>query len=119
MQHRPIWTPDPGRIQAARLTAFLRFVNNKFTNDKFTAGLRVYASLQLWSVENPEAFWRSVWEFCGVIGEPGAPTLLDRSKMPGARWFPEARLSFAENLMRLHDHSDALVFWGEDRVMRR
>jgi acetoacetyl-CoA synthetase len=114
MNHRPIWTPDPGRTQAARLTAFLRFVN-----DKFGAGLGDYAALHRWSVENPEAFWRSVWEFCEVIGEPGGAALLDGSKMPGARWFPEARLNFAENLMRLRDGSDALVFWGEDRVTRR
>src|SRR5439155_22633583 len=83
------------------------------------AGLGGYAALHGWSIENPEAFWRSVWEFCDVAGEPGGTTLLDASKMPGARWFPEARLNFAENLLRLRDHSDALVFWGEDKVTRR
>ena len=114
LSDRPIWTPDPGRVQAARLTAFLQFVNQKFS-----AGLEAYAALHRWSVENPEAFWPSVWEFCDIIGDPGGAVVLDGSKMPGARWFPEARLNFAENLLRLRDDSDALVFWGEDKVTRR
>jgi acetoacetyl-CoA synthetase len=114
MSDHPIWTPDPGRIQAAQLTAFLQFVNQKFS-----AGLGEYAALHRWSVENPESFWPSVWEFCDVIGEPGSAVVLDGSKMPGARWFPEARLNFAENLLRFRDGSDALVFWGEDKVTRR
>jgi Acetyl-coenzyme A synthetase N-terminus len=103
----PIWTPESGRTQAARWTAFLQFVN-----DKYGAGSGDCAALHDWSVGNPEAFWRSVWEFCEVIGEAGGVALSDGSKMPGARWFPEARLNFAENLLRLRDRSDALVFWG-------
>jgi acetoacetyl-CoA synthetase len=55
-----------------------------------------------------------------VIGEPGAgPVLVDRDKMPGAKFFPNARLNFAENLLRRRDDADALVFWGEDKVKRR
>ncbi|MEO8127479.1 MAG: acetyl-coenzyme A synthetase N-terminal domain-containing protein, partial [Bryobacteraceae bacterium] len=111
---RPIWTPDPGRIRAARLTAFLQFVNEKSGSPAAD-----YAALHRWSIQNPEAFWRSVWEFCGVIGDQGGVALLDEEKMPGARWFPEARLNFAENLLRVRDQSDALVFWGEDKVTRR
>jgi len=114
MNNRPIWTPDPGRTQAARLTAFLRSVNERFGTQ-----LADYAALHRWSIENPEAFWRSVWEFCDVVGDPGDTVLLDGSKMPGARWFPEARLNFAEDLLRERDESDALVFWGEDKVTRR
>jgi len=114
MSDLPIWTPDPGRVQASRLTAFLHFVG-----EKFGAGLGNYAALHRWSVENPEAFWPAVWVFCDVIGDPGGAVVLDGSKMPGARWFPEARLNFAENLLRVRDHSDALVFWGEDKVTRR
>src|SRR5258705_6836026 len=108
MSDRPIWTPDPARVQASRLTAFLQFVNE-----------RDYAALHRWSIENPEAFWPSVWEFCGITGDRGGAVVLDGSKMPGARWFPEARLNFAENLLRVRDDSDALVFWGEDKVTRR
>ena len=45
--------------------------------------------------------------------------ILDDDRMPGARWFPEARLNFSENLLRRRDDADAIVFWGEDRVRRR
>src|SRR5579884_1892254 len=78
-----------------------------------------YPALHRWSIENPSAFWRSVWEFAGCIGDPGETTVVDYDKMPGGRWFPEARLNFAENLLRIRDDSDAIVFWGEDKVQRR
>ena len=55
----------------------------------------------------------------GVIGDKGAPLIADGDKMPGARFFPDARLNFAENLLRRRDAGDALVFRGEDKVRRR
>ena len=76
-----------------------------------------YDALYQWSIEQPEHFWREVWSFCDVIGEgPGNVTVEHRERMPGARWFPQARLNFAENLLRRRDHAPALVFWGEDRI---
>ncbi len=96
------------------MTAFVREVA-----DRHGLSLDDYAALHGWSVEAPEQFWRTVWDFCGVIGEPGKTVLLEGDKMPGARWFPEARLNFAENLLRLRDDSPALVFCGEGRVLRR
>jgi acetoacetyl-CoA synthetase len=61
-----------------------------------------------------------VWSFAGVIGDMGAgPYLLEREKMPGAHWFPNARLNFAQNLLRRRDHGTALVFWGENKVRRK
>jgi acetoacetyl-CoA synthetase len=45
--------------------------------------------------------------------------LVDGDKMPGARFFPDAKLNFAENLLRRRDDADAIVFWGEDKVRRR
>ncbi len=83
------------------------------------AGKRSYEELHAWSVAHSEDFWSRVWDFCGVIGEKGARTLLDGERMPGARWFPDARLNFAENLLRRRDAADAIVFWGEDRIRRR
>jgi len=78
-----------------------------------------YAALWRWSVENRERFWRMVWNFCGAIGDPGGVDVIEGDRMPGARWFPEARLNFAENCLRLRGPEDAIVFWGEDRVRRR
>jgi acetoacetyl-CoA synthetase len=60
-----------------------------------------------------------VWNFCGVIGDQGGAIVADGQRMPGARWFPEGRLNFTENCLRMRGADDALVFWGEDRVRRR
>ncbi|MDF3011348.1 MAG: acetoacetyl-CoA synthetase, partial [Burkholderiales bacterium] len=61
-----------------------------------------------------------VWEFCGLIASrKGSTVLVDGDKMPGAKWFPEARLNIAENMMRRGDRGDAFVFWDERGFQRR
>ena len=112
----PIWQPSAQQIAATRLTAFVAAANQRW--NRRLAGAD-YQSLHAWSIEHPEEFWVSVWEFGAVRGEMGATVVIDRDKMPGARWFPEARLNFAENLLRRRDEADALVFWGEDKVKGR
>jgi acetoacetyl-CoA synthetase len=79
---------------------------------------RDYRELYDWSIAQPEAFWRAVWSFTDVIGDTGDEVLRHRDRMPGAQWFPEARLNFAENCLRRRDSAVALVFWGEDRARR-
>ena len=109
---RPLWTPDHARIAAPRMAAFTAYARTVSGRS-----LDSYAALHGWSVDAPEQFWTAIWDFCGVIGEPGAgPVLVDAQKMPGARWFPDARLNFAQNLLRDCDNADALVFWGENKV---
>ncbi|MGE5477488.1 MAG: acetoacetate--CoA ligase [Bacteroidales bacterium] len=110
----PLWQPAPERIAAANLTAFIDHVNRRFG-----AAVTDYAGLWRWSVAAPGEFWRAVWDFTAIQGDgPGAVTVDDPHRMPGAHWFPEARLNFAENLLRRNDDADALVFWGEDKVKR-
>jgi acetoacetyl-CoA synthetase len=113
MSEHPQWRPDPERAQAAQLTAFADRAAQ-------SAGRRFadYAALHRWSVEQPEAFWSLVWDFGGVVGEPGGVVLEGAGRMPGARWFPEARLNFAENLLRRRDAEPALVFQGEQGLRR-
>jgi acetoacetyl-CoA synthetase len=110
-----LWRPSPERIAAANLTAFIKAAE-PVAGRKFPD----YSSLWRWSVADPGAFWRLIWTFCGVIGDgPGEPAVENLGKMPGAKFFPNARLNFAENLLRKNDSSTALVFWGEDKVRRR
>ena len=52
-------------------------------------------------------------------GEPGLRRLINPERMPGAKWFPEGRLNFAENLLRERDAMLAISFWGEDKVKRQ
>jgi len=111
----PLWTPSPERIAAALVSDFMRQVN-----ERHGVALGDYAALHRWSVDNLEAFWTALWDFGGVIAETrGERVLIDGDRMPGARFFPDARLNFAENLLRRGDDSDAIVFRGEDKVRRR
>jgi acetoacetyl-CoA synthetase len=112
----PIWQPSAERIAGTRLTAFTEEAGRRWNRPLAGAG---YATLHAWSIAHPEEFWTSVWEFGEVRGEMGGSIAIDREKMPGARWFPEAKLNFAENLLRRRDDADALVFWGEDKLKRR
>jgi len=115
MTETPLWQPTPERIAQANLTRFMQTVRRRHGTD-----IHDYSRLYAWSIAHPEPFWREVWSFCDVIGEgPGSETLRDAHKMPGARWFPDARLNFAENLLRRRDHGDALVFWGERQLQSR
>ncbi|MBI1180561.1 MAG: acetoacetate--CoA ligase [Alphaproteobacteria bacterium] len=114
-QSAPLWRPSAERIAGANITRFMRQVEAVW-------GARVpdYQILWRWSVEEPEKFWSSVWDFCGVRAETrGERVLADGDRMPGARFFPDARLSFAQNLMRRRDASPALIFRGEDKVSRQ
>jgi len=73
-----------------------------------------HEALWAWSVAQPEAFWRLVWEECGLVGDgPGDTVLEGGDRMPGARWFPAARLNYAENLLRGADADEVLVFREE------
>jgi acetoacetyl-CoA synthetase len=111
----PLWTPSAKRRSSANLTRFMADVRARWG---VTAG--DYDALYAWSVDKPDQFWTSLWHFAGIIGDgPGERVLLDGDKMPGARWFPDATLNYAENLLRRRDEADALVFWGEEQVRRR
>ena len=115
MNDQPLWSPSPERVAGANMTAFLRFVNSRHGTSHSD-----YASLHRWSVDRMEEFWVAVWDFCGVIAQSRGETVIaDKDRMPGARFFPDARLNFAENLLRDVAPGDAITFWGEDRVRAR
>ncbi len=115
MNDAPLWLPSAARTEASNLAVFMRAVRRRWGFDA-----RGYDELWRWSIDQREKFWISLWEFGGVRGATrGERAHADRDKMPGARFFPDATLNFAENLLRRHDDGDALVFWGEDKVRRR
>ncbi len=76
-------------------------------------GVTDYASLYRFSIDSPKAFWRAMWEFGGVVGAAGEREVEHFTQMPGARWFPDASLNFAENMLRYRDDREALVFRSE------
>src|SRR4030042_22655 len=111
----PLWRPSRQRIAQANLTAFRAAIR-----EEWGVALSDYAALYEWSIREKERFWQSVWSFCEVRAETRGQVILeDGHRMPGARWFPQARLNFAENLLRRRDDGEAVVFWGEDGRTRR
>ena len=92
---QPLWTPSKERVDAAVITRFMHEAGSRL-------GVRFddYASLHQWSIDNIEDFWRALWAFSRLVGDgPGERTATDLEKMPGARFFPDARINFAENLL--------------------
>jgi acetoacetyl-CoA synthetase len=85
-----------------------------------TDAVLAYERLWNWSVGEPEAFWSQIWSFCGVRGTRGARALVDGDRMSDARWFPDSRLNFAENLLAgQNPDSDAVISWGEEGPRRK
>ncbi|OJU34152.1 MAG: acetoacetate--CoA ligase [Rhizobiales bacterium 68-8] len=111
---QPLWTPSAQAIAAAPITAFMK-------RAAAVSGRRIgdFDDLHRWSIEEREAFWSLLWDEAGVIGDKGARVLVDGDRMPGARFFPDAKLNFAENLLGKPGKGDALVFRGEDKVEYR
>jgi acetoacetyl-CoA synthetase len=110
-----LWQPSEEAVEQAQLTQFARQVVRKRHLD-----LNSYPEFYQWSIDQPEEFWSDVWEYCGLIASrKGSTVLVDGDKMPGAKWFPEARLNIAENMMRRGDRGDAFVFWDESGFRRR
>ncbi|TAN56628.1 MAG: acetoacetate--CoA ligase, partial [Rhodospirillales bacterium] len=111
---QPLWTPTPGQIAKTAMSGFAAA-----SARRFALSLPEYKDLHRWSVERPDQFWDALWDWAGVLGEKGGVIVENLDKMPGAKWFPQARLNFAENLLRRRDDTDAIVFRGEDKVKRR
>jgi acetoacetyl-CoA synthetase len=99
-----VWTPSPERIAAATITHYREWLNE-------TRGLAFadYAGLWQWSVDELEDFWASIWEFFEVEASESYERVLTRRELPGAEWFPGARLSYAEHVFRGRDDGDVAI----------
>ncbi|WP_092935991.1 acetoacetate--CoA ligase [Rhizobium sp. 9140] len=111
---QPLWTPSQTSIEAQPLTAFMALCSKRH---------RVHFAdvdaFHAWSVADRASFWSNLWDFCGIVGDKGARALVDDGHMTQARFFPDASLNFAENLLRKTGDDDAIVFRGEDKVSSR
>ncbi len=109
-----LWSPSPARMADSNLRRFIDCIAAR--RDLPTGD---YAALHRWSLERPDAFWFEVAHFADVKAEwAAAPVLENGDQMPGARWFPGARLNYAENLLHYRDDHPALIAYNE-RGQRR
>ncbi len=111
MMAKKLWQPSKERRTQSNMFRFMNFINKRHGRD-----FEEYEPLHQWSIENIPDFWAAMWEFAGIIAStPYSEVVDDLDKMPGARWFIDARLNFAENLLRHRDDQIALIFKGEAR----
>ena len=102
-----LWEPTEEAMAASNMRAFMAFAGKRHG-----VSLTTYAELHHWSVTAREAFWSDIWDFCDVVWTKGARVLVD-DQMPGAKFFPDASLNFAENLLQGADDEIALYFNNE------
>ncbi len=108
---KPLWTPAAAQIAASPMTAFMRWCGKRHSRT-----FADYDAFHAWSVTERGDFWTSVWDYCGVIGDKGGIALAEYGHMIDDRFFPDARLNFAENLLRKSGSGPALIFRGEDKA---
>ncbi|MGB0085777.1 MAG: acetoacetate--CoA ligase [Rhodomicrobiaceae bacterium] len=115
IEDRPLWSPKADAVAASNMTALMRYLSRHY--GAYMADRR---DLHEFSARVPELFWPALWDFCGIRGEKGAPPYIaNGDKMPGAKFFPHARLNFAENLLAEPNRNAAIVFWSEDKIKRK
>jgi len=109
-----LWQPSEERIKATNMYRFMTIVNKKFNK-----AFKDYAALWEWSVDNLEDFWATAWDFLDIkASQPYEKAIDDPNKMPGAKFFVNSKLNFAENLLQFKNDDLALIFRGEDSVRR-
>lgn len=101
-----MWQPTEKQIQSSNLTRFMKQM-----------GHDTYESLYDWSVTDPE-FWRELWSFLDIKGNPGPTTLTGDGTILGSTWFPEGQLSYAENIFSAMP-DDAVIFWSESKIQKK
>ena len=90
-----LWTPSAEVTQRAEITRFMSWLAARGGPEADS-----YAGLWQWSVAEPAAFWSSIWDFFGVLGDKGTGPVL-AGQMPSARWFEGGTLNYAGNALRM------------------
>jgi len=104
-----LWQPDDATRQKAHLTHYLRWLE-----EREGYSFSDYFALWKWSVEQPERFWETLWEYFAVRSYTPYGRVLSGYDMPGARWFEGATLNYAEHIFRhKHPTRPAIVFQNE------
>ena len=94
-----LWSPSKDQIESSSMFLFMQMVNKKYK-----LKLKNFIDLHHWSVDKEKIFGQRFWDFYELIGEKGStPYLLPDNKMPGSKFFPEGKISYAENILKKHD----------------
>ena len=105
-----IWQPSNESKKSSNLSRFIELVNQRYSQSIKTE----YQEIWNWSVNNIESFWSLIWDFSEIKGSKGTKISENLGLMPGAKFFPEAKLNYAENLLRSPDNALAIEEFRED-----
>jgi acetoacetyl-CoA synthetase len=106
----PIWRPAQDAVESSRLTAYMEWLRTE-------RGLRSdqYDELWQWSVNEPDDFWQSIWDYFGVVSSGAATAVTDGHGMPGTRWFEGTRLNYAEHIFRDRIDNEPAILAASER----
>ena len=105
-----LWRPSSKIKEESNLNQFIKNFVDEFKNQSDVK----YEELWKWSIQKPEKFWDSIWNYSNVLGEKGDILLKDKDKMPGARFFPNAKLNYTENVLKNQNEPLAIISERED-----
>ncbi len=114
-ERKKLWEPSSDWIKNAEATRFIDFVNKEYVQN-----IKDGKELYKWSVERIPDFWAAMWDFAGIIASKKYEKVVENLNIfPGTKWFPGARLNFAENLLKYKDDQLAFIFQGETKVFKQ
>ena len=115
VESEPLWRPSAARREKSHVTAFTRWLKHQRGLD-----FEDYEGLWRWSIRDLEAFWSAIWDYFQIRSSVPYTRVLGKSEMPGAQWFPGARLNYAEHaLARERPGTDALIYVREGAPLAR
>jgi acetoacetyl-CoA synthetase len=114
MAENMLWQPSNEAIKQTNITQFIEQINKLHH-----LNVRNFADLYDFSIRQPEHFWTALWSFCEIKAEQqGERFILDQNNIEKTKFFPDARLNYAENLLRRRDNAIAITFYGEDKIQQ-
>ena len=111
---KPLWTPSTERVRSTLLYSFMQKMKTK--HDAPTDSYHVFWE---WTNAHMDVFWDEMWDFCGIIGEKGGTVFQDAADMREAKFFPQGRLNYAENILRKNSGETAIISCNEKGEERR
>ncbi len=109
-----LWSPSEEKIKSSSMYHFMEIINKKYA-----LNIHNYKDLHQWSINNRNNFWGEIWDYYKLIGEKGTdPFLFPENEMPGTKFFPKGKISYAENILKKNDDDTAIIFQSEDKIYR-
>ena len=103
--NKPLWKPSQKLKQDSILQDFCNFINFKSSSN--------FKEVWQWSVKNPEEFWSKFWDYSKIIGDKGSEIIKKEKIFNKSKFFPEAKLNYAENILKKKSNDIAINFLSE------